>query len=59
MTEPKNFMEIVGQLLEMLNEEQRDAVLRCAKDSIEVVKTCVESKKPPILRNDIPDMRQR
>ena len=59
MTEPKNFLEIVGQLLETLDEDQREAVLSCARDGIAVVKECVDSKPRPIVRNDIPDMRRR
>ena len=59
MTEPKNLMDIIGQLLETLNEQQRDAVLQCAQDGIAVVKDCVDSRKRPVVRNDIPDMRRR
>ena len=59
MTEPKSLMEIIAQLLETLSEDQRDAVLRCARDSVAVVKECVDSKKGPVLRNDIPDMRRQ
>lgn len=57
---PKDLMGILGQLLHMLNEEQREAVVQCAQDGYAVVKKCLEdSQTVPSQPADIPDMRRR